>query len=251
MSEGVAIEGRNARANHGDAGVNEDNARVDTLHGYAILDSEPEPRFDALTKISSLALDLPVTLITLVDAAREWTKSAYGVELASLPTQLGFGSAAIAARQLLVIEDISTDPRFAAHPLVTGPLQLRFFAGVPLEVRCGHQIGSLCVFGQTPHAVTPRETELLLALAGQVVQMLELRRTESELEGAVQSIRTLATLIPICSHCRKVRDDENHWSTLERLVQAKTGSRFTHGICPDCVREHYPDAADELLRLGK
>jgi hypothetical protein len=88
-------------------------------------------------------------------------------------------------------------------------------------------------------------------LAVQVVELFELRQTEVQLEGAMQRIRTLATLIPICSHCRKVRDDENHWSTLERLVQAKTGSRFTHGICPECVREHYPDAADELLRLGK
>lgn len=237
MNEGAAIERR--------------DARVDALTEYAILDSDPEPRFDALTKILSLALDLPVAVISLVDADREWTKAAYGVAPASLPTEPGFAAEAITSGGLSVIEDVAADPRFAAHPLVTGPRQLRFFVGAPLEIECGHRIGSLWALGPEPRTLLPRETELLRTLAQQVVEMLELRRTEAQLEDAVQRIRTLASLIPICSHCRKVRDDENHWSTLERLVQAKTGSRFTHGICPECVREHYPDAADELLRLGK
>jgi hypothetical protein len=168
-----------------------------------------------------------------------------------LPEQLGFGAEVIASTDRLMIEDASADPRFAAHPLVTGPAQCRFFVGAPLELKGGHRIGSLCALGPTPRTLTPREAELVRMLALQVVEVLEQRRTEAQLEGALQRIRTLATLIPICSHCRKVRDEENHWSTLERLVQAKTGSRFTHGICPECVREHYPDAADELLRLGK
>jgi GAF domain-containing protein len=236
------------------AAIEDRNPCVHTLHEYAMLDSDPEPRFDAITKILSLALELPVVLISLVHADREWVKVAYGVEpdavLGELAS-LGFGAEVIGSADLLVVEDAAADPRFAAHPLVTGPQQLRFFVGAPLEIQGGHRIGSLCALGPTPRTLAPREAELVRMLALQVVEMLALRRTEAELEGARQRIRTLATLIPICSHCRKVRDDENHWSTLERLVQAKTGSRFTHGICPECVREHYPDAADELLRLGK
>ena len=89
---------------------------------------------------------------------------------------------------------------------------------------------------------------MLANIARQTIELLEHRLTAARLGTALARLQTMATLIPICSHCRKVRDEANQWLTLERLVQAKTGSRFTHGICPDCVREHYPAAADELLR---
>lgn len=62
-----------------------------------------------------------------------------------------------------------------------------------------------------------------------------------ELEGALQKIRTMAPLIPICSNCRKIRDDKGYWTRLERYLTEYTGSMVTHGICPDCVKELYPE----------
>lgn len=68
------------------------------------------------------------------------------------------------------------------------------------------------------------------------------------LERALSEIKTLRSILPICSHCRKVRDDEGVWSRLEAYVADHTDTRFTHGLCPDCLRELYPEIADEIIK---
>ena len=68
------------------------------------------------------------------------------------------------------------------------------------------------------------------------------------LERALLEIKTLRSILPMCSHCRKVRDDEGVWSRLESYVSAHTNTRFSHGLCPDCIRELYPRDADEIIK---
>ena len=67
------------------------------------------------------------------------------------------------------------------------------------------------------------------------------------LERALSEVKTLRSLLPMCCHCRKVRDDEGLWSRLEAYVSAHTDTRFTHSLCPDCLRELYPELADSIL----
>ncbi|PRQ02169.1 GAF domain protein [Enhygromyxa salina] len=228
-----------------------EDERLAALREYAILDAEPEARFDDVAKLAGAALDMPIAQVSLVDEYRQWPLASVGVERDEIRRQHAFCSWAILDDELLVIDDPTADARFKASPLVTGPTHARFYAGAPLIASSGHRLGTVCVIDREPRTLSPRQAEILRTLARQVVDLLDLRLASRQLDGALVSIRAMATLIPICSHCRKVRDDENRWSTLERLVQAKTGSRFTHGICPDCVREHYPDAAEDLLRQGR
>lgn len=61
-----------------------------------------------------------------------------------------------------------------------------------------------------------------------------------ELQQAMESIKTLNGLLPICSHCKKIRDDEGYWNQVETYVSKYTGAEFSHGLCPDCAREIYP-----------
>ncbi|MDQ6716823.1 MAG: PAS domain S-box protein [Gemmatimonadota bacterium] len=70
----------------------------------------------------------------------------------------------------------------------------------------------------------------------------EIKKTEAEsealvlqLQTALSEVRTLREILPICSYCRKVRDDENYWDTVESYVGKHTSSRFSHSICPDCL----------------
>jgi PAS domain S-box-containing protein len=56
-----------------------------------------------------------------------------------------------------------------------------------------------------------------------------------ELQQALAEVRTLREILPICSYCKKVRDDENYWHTVESYVSQHTATRFSHGICPSCV----------------
>ncbi|TAL12781.1 MAG: PAS domain S-box protein [Nitrospirae bacterium] len=59
------------------------------------------------------------------------------------------------------------------------------------------------------------------------------------LQHALDNIKTLRGLLPICSHCKKIRDDQGQWHTVETYVKDRTDADFSHGICPDCLNKHY------------
>ena len=69
----------------------------------------------------------------------------------------------------------------------------------------------------------------------------EQRKLISELEKALAEIRTLKGLIPICASCKKIRDDEGFWHQLEVYIGKHTDAVFSHGICPECAEELYPE----------
>ena len=59
-------------------------------------------------------------------------------------------------------------------------------------------------------------------------------------------MKTLHGLLPICAHCKKIRDDQGYWASVETYLKRHTDVDFSHGLCPDCIRELYPDYADKL-----
>jgi GAF domain-containing protein len=75
----------------------------------------------------------------------------------------------------------------------------------------------------------------------------QLNEKNRSLEIALSEIRTLRSILPMCSRCRKVRDDEGLWSRLEAYLENHTDTYFSHGLCPDCIHELYPEEADMLL----
>ena len=73
-----------------------------------------------------------------------------------------------------------------------------------------------------------------------------------DLQSALAQVKTLSGLIPICSSCKKIRDDRGFWQQVEVYVRDHSEAEFSHSICPDCLRELYPEIADEILgRSGK
>lgn len=75
---------------------------------------------------------------------------------------------------------------------------------------------------------------------------LELRREKAELRDALDQIRTLRSMLPICAWCKKIRDDEGYWSELESYFTHHSDVRFTHGICPACLESMRNEARDTL-----
>ena len=65
----------------------------------------------------------------------------------------------------------------------------------------------------------------------------ERERLVRELQAALAEVRTLQGILPICSYCRKIRDDENYWQTVEGYVARHTNTRFSHSICPSCMAQ--------------
>jgi len=62
-----------------------------------------------------------------------------------------------------------------------------------------------------------------------------------ELKTALNEIKTLRGIIPICSSCKKIRDDKEHWNQIEMYIQEHSDAEFSHGICPECAEKLYPE----------
>jgi len=69
----------------------------------------------------------------------------------------------------------------------------------------------------------------------------ERERLITELREALAKVKTLSGLLPICSSCKKIRDDKGYWKQIEVYIAANSQADFSHGLCPECGLEHYPD----------
>lgn len=155
---------------------NQEKARLENLHDYQVLDSEPEEAFDRITRVAKSALRVPIALVSLVDKDRQWFKSRQGLETTETPRDFSFCTHAIRKRDPFIINDALTDERFRNSPLVTGEPNIRFYAGIPLTTPKGHNIGTLCAIDTAPRELSPVELEILQDLARLVVDELELRQ---------------------------------------------------------------------------
>lgn len=76
---------------------------------------------------------------------------------------------------------------------------------------------------------------------------VERQRLMMELKQANEQIKTLSGIIPICSHCKNIRNDAGYWQAVEKYVTEHSGAMFSHGICPDCIKKYYSELADDIL----
>jgi hypothetical protein len=70
---------------------------------------------------------------------------------------------------------------------------------------------------------------------------MERERLISELQSAIAEVQALNGLLPICANCKNIRDDRGYWTRVETYIEQRTDVSFSHGICPACVRQLYPD----------
>ncbi len=72
-----------------------------------------------------------------------------------------------------------------------------------------------------------------------------------DLQKALDEVKTLSGLVPICSHCKKIRDDSGYWEQVEYYISKRSNVDFSHGICPDCMKKYYPKQYKKLKEKGK
>jgi CheY-like chemotaxis protein len=79
----------------------------------------------------------------------------------------------------------------------------------------------------------------LAEVLARVHNMLEVRLLHTELQKALENVKLLSGLLPICMWCKKIRDDQGYWNAIEQYISQHSEAEFTHGICPDCKSKYF------------
>jgi GAF domain-containing protein len=164
--------------------------RLAELSGLNLLDTPAEANFDQVTERLTKLFKVPIALITLVDKNRQWFKSQTGLpddlaEARSTPRDVSLCGHVVAKDEVLIVRDLTRDPRFANNPFVK-ERGLRFYAGVPLRGPNGFPIGTLCILDTKPRDMTKQEEELLKMIAGDVMEQIK-RRPVTEVPKTAMS----------------------------------------------------------------
>ena len=169
--------------------------RLAQLQRYDILDTDPEDVFDDFTILAAQICGTPISLISLLDANRQWFKSRVGLDATETPRELAFCDHAIRTPEVMEVPDATQDPRFVDNPLVTGAPDIRFYAGSPLVAPDGSRIGTLCVIDRVPRQLSDAQRAALVRLGRQIIVQLELRLVRRDLEGRIAGAERAETLM--------------------------------------------------------
>lgn len=150
----------------------DESARLQTLRALNVLDTSHEERFDRLTRLARRLFGVPIALVTLVDADRQWFKSCVGLPLRETSRDISFCGHAILGDDIMLVRDTLADIRFSDNPLVTGAPGIRFYAGCPLTISNGSRVGTLCLIDVVPRDLSDEDRELLRDLARMAEQEL-------------------------------------------------------------------------------
>lgn len=167
--------------------LNNEQLRIEKLRSLGILDTAPDDFFDTITRVASIILDSPISLISLVDEHRQWFKSKHGIDATETPRNISFCTHAVESGEQLIVENALADDRFAQNPLVLNAPNIRFYAGIPIKSLDGYALGTLCVIDEEPKKPTEQALAALRDLAH--LATLELQFRERMLQ-AQQSIQT-------------------------------------------------------------
>ncbi|WP_208764406.1 GAF domain-containing protein [Bradyrhizobium guangxiense] len=160
--------------------------RLVALERSGLVDTPPEDAFDRLTWLAARSLDTPVALLTLLTPTQQWFKSRYGLDMVDTPRGWAFCNYTILQKDIMVAENLATDPRFAENPAVSGELGFRFYAGCPVVDPDGFTLGSLCVIDTRPRTLDDTQKQILASLAALASDEIKLRVTDRQLRRAAE-----------------------------------------------------------------
>ena len=155
--------------------MRKNDARLKVLQCLAILDTAPEVVFDDLTRAMAQTFGVPIAMVSLLDADRDWFKGCVGFPATELPASTSFCELFLNSDfAVVVVEDTLQDARFASYAMVVGPPHIRFYAAARLSVR-GQTVGTLCAYDTSAKQISSDQIEALKALSKAAMELLAQR----------------------------------------------------------------------------
>lgn len=185
--------------------VIQDQERLQALKVLCLLDTHPDPAFDRLTELAADLLDVPVALVSLVDADRQFFKSEVGLSepyktVRETPLSHSFCQHVVVSAEPLIINDARTHPLLYDN-LAIIDLNVIAYVGIPLTMSSGHTIGSLCIIDNKPREWSQHDVDILTKFAASVMteielkaEILERQRIEKEREQLLARVTELEQL---------------------------------------------------------
>jgi adenylate cyclase len=167
-----------------------ESQRLAALRALEILDTAPEIAYDEIAALAAQICGCPVAYISFIDDDRRWLKAKYGlpIDVVEAPRETAVCSTTICGIDVLVVPDMTQDPRFDRSPMVVGDPRCRFYCGMPLITDEGYALGTLCVMDFEPRQVTFEQIESMRRLSRQVLAQLELRRKLIEHDHSIKEL---------------------------------------------------------------
>jgi len=194
---------------------------------------ERDPAFDRVVALATRLLDAPIAMVTFLDETHVWYKAKTGINVISRPRSEAFCTWAPGDGSLLVVDDLTTDPRFSDNPWVTGPSQLRFTAIAPIHEMDGTLLGAVCVLDTEPRTLTADDEACLLMLRDMTMEALHLRA----------SLRAYADLLESISDAFFALDDTWQFTYINQQAEVLL-DRSRNDLLGKNVWQEFPEAVD-------
>ena len=145
-----------------------------------------------------------------------------------------------------------TDNPINRHVVTYTEAGLRGEKNEPYEAEYWHKDGHRVHMRVTEVPLFDDDGTTVLGIEGIVQDITQLKQAEADresaikrLEKALSEIKTLRGILPLCSFCKKIRDDEGYWEQVDVYINRHSDADISHSICPECLRKHYPDAYEK------
>ena len=202
-------------------------ARLKALRECMVVDSGTESLLAHLVATASQVCGTPMALITLLDDKYQWVRASVGWCGHKTSREAAFCNYTIETTAGIEVQDATTDSRFQQNPLVTGPPNIRYYAGAPLVLSTGEALGAFCVLDDQPRRLTEAQLASLRLLAKTAVSALEVHRS-------LLLVRADNGMMTVCAWCHAVKGagDDAGWLDVGTFLRASY--RVTHGMCYAC-----------------
>lgn len=152
----------------------------------------------------------------------------------------------IKTRNELLVPNALKDENWNKNPDIK--LGMISYLGFPINWPTGEIFGTICVldskenrYGEVYKKLLFESKELVDAHLDLIYKNIKLEKTADALEKSLNEIKVLRGLLPICSYCKKIRDDKGYWSNIETYISSRSEVEFSHGICPECSKKLHSD----------